>query len=209
MTIEQLNKCTGFSSNQFLQPINDTLEKYNINTPLRIAHFLAQILTESGNLTTFIENLSYSTNALLKTFPTHFNTTTAPLFAFKPQQIANIVYANRYGNGDSASGDGWNYRGRGHNTHNLLGFMCFRVGSYWHGLYLRYHSGAQRLAGEKRKMGRAGPSMGRTGSSVGATKKRARGLVGRTRPSNGTTRHSACKPEHTTNDTTLGIQYEL
>ena len=113
MTIEQLNKCTGFSSNQFLQPINDTLEKYNINTPLRIAHFISQILTESGNLTTFIENLSYSTNALLKTFPTHFNTTTAPLFAFKPQQIANIVYANRYGNGDSASGDGWNYRGRG------------------------------------------------------------------------------------------------
>ena len=113
MTIEQLNKCTGFSSNQFLQPINDTLEKYNINTPLRIAHFISQILTESGNLTTFIENLSYSTNALLKTFPTHFNTTTAPLFAFKPQQIANIVYANRYGNGDRASGDGWNYRGRG------------------------------------------------------------------------------------------------
>jgi putative chitinase len=60
------------------------------------------------------ENLNYSAAGLLKVFPSYFNATTAVQFARKPQLIANRVYANRIGNGNEASGEGWNYRGRGY-----------------------------------------------------------------------------------------------
>lgn len=111
ITIAQLNAILGFNGNQYLKPLNDTFEKYSINTPLRICHFMAQVLHESGKFTHFEENLRYSANGLLNTFPKYFSIESAPLFAFKPQQIANIVYRGRMGNSDV--NDGWIYRGKG------------------------------------------------------------------------------------------------
>jgi putative chitinase len=86
----------------------------NLTNNLRLAHFLSQVAHESGNFRVLYENLNYSASGLLKVFPRYFNATTAVQFARKPQLIANRVYANRIGNGNEASGDGWNYRGRGY-----------------------------------------------------------------------------------------------
>lgn len=89
------------------------LKNHGINTPLRIAHFMAQLEHESG-LKAVSENLRYSAKRLSEVFPKYFPTTTvANAYANKPEMIANRVYANRMGNGDEASGDGWKYRGRG------------------------------------------------------------------------------------------------
>lgn len=87
---------------------------YGINTERRMAHFLAHVMVESGGLKYLEENLNYSEQGLLKTFHKYFKTSEdAAAFAHKPMQIANRVYANRMGNGNEASGDGWKYRGRG------------------------------------------------------------------------------------------------
>lgn len=88
------------------------LTKYSITTPLRLAHFWAQVAHESG-LKPISENLNYSAEGLLKTFKKYFNSTTANQYARKPEMIANRVYANRGGNGNEASGEGWKYRGKG------------------------------------------------------------------------------------------------
>ena len=92
------------------------LNKGGINTPLRLAHFFAQLDHES-NLEPTRENMNYSANRLLAVFPKYFNKTTAADYARKPQAIANRVYANRMGNGNEASGDGWKYRGGGYLQH--------------------------------------------------------------------------------------------
>lgn len=86
---------------------------FEINSPLRACHILAQLLHESGNLRHTEENLNYSAEGLLKTFPKYFTAEQAKEYARKPQKIASRVYANRMGNGNEASGDGWKYRGRG------------------------------------------------------------------------------------------------
>lgn len=87
---------------------------YGINTNERLAAFLANVMHESANLNAMSENLNYSADGLRKTFPKYFKTAEdAAAYARKPQQIANRVYANRNGNGNEASGDGWRYRGRG------------------------------------------------------------------------------------------------
>jgi putative chitinase len=89
------------------------LEKNGINTPLRIAHFMAQIEHESG-LKPISENLNYSAKGLSTTFKKYFPTPADTLrYERHPMLIANKVYANRMGNGDEASGEGWKYRGRG------------------------------------------------------------------------------------------------
>lgn len=89
------------------------LNSYGINTPLRIAHFMAQIHHESG-LKPISENLNYSAQGLATTFKKYFATIAlANSYARQPQRIANRVYANRMGNSNEASGDGWKYRGRG------------------------------------------------------------------------------------------------
>lgn len=87
-------------------------EKYGLTTKLRIAHFMAQIEHES-NLKPVGENLNYSAQGLIQTFSKYFTTAESLTFARKPEKIANRVYANRMGNGDEKSGDGWKYRGRG------------------------------------------------------------------------------------------------
>jgi putative chitinase len=90
------------------------LPEYEINTPQRMAAFLAQCAHESGGFTAIKENLNYRAASLRKTFAKYFPTDElAQQYANKPQAIANKVYANRMGNGDEASGDGYRYSGRG------------------------------------------------------------------------------------------------
>jgi putative chitinase len=89
-------------------------EKYEINTALRLAHFLAQVNHESSNMKVIEENLNYSAKRLLQVFPKYFKTfDEAKMYEYRPEKIANRVYANRMGNGDEQSGDGYKYRGRG------------------------------------------------------------------------------------------------
>lgn len=88
-------------------------EKYGLNTPLRLAHFLAQTAHESGGFRAVVENLNYSAESLAKVFPKYFKDVDPNDYARQPEKIANHVYASRMGNGDEASGDGFRYRGRG------------------------------------------------------------------------------------------------
>lgn len=90
-----------------------TMKEFEINTLLRIAAFIAQTAHESAGYAVFLENLNYSAEALLKTWPSRFTRESAAVCARQPQKIANRVYCNRLGNGDEVSGDGWRYRGRG------------------------------------------------------------------------------------------------
>ena len=90
------------------------LPEYDIDTPKRVAAFMAQCGHESGGFTLMQENLNYSAKGLRGTFSKYFpNDEVAKLYERKPQMIANRVYANRMGNGDEASGEGWYFRGRG------------------------------------------------------------------------------------------------
>lgn len=87
---------------------------FGIDGPKRLSHILGQCKHETGNWKLFTENLSYSGAALWKLFHTHFkDQQEAESFAHDPERTANRIYANRMGNGDEASGDGWNCRGRG------------------------------------------------------------------------------------------------
>lgn len=76
-------------------------------------HFLAQCSHESGGFRRLTENLNYSVEGLKKIFPKYFRDKNPEDYARNPEKIANLVYANRMGNGDENSGDGWKYRGRG------------------------------------------------------------------------------------------------
>lgn len=82
-------------------------------TNIRAIHFFSQVAHETENFKFFTENLNYSAKRLLQVFPKFFTIETANKYAMKPQMIANRVYANRMGNGDEESGDGWKHIGRG------------------------------------------------------------------------------------------------
>ena len=91
------------------------IEKFQINTPLRLAHFLAQCAHESGNFKAVSENLNYGAAGLRSIFGKYFkDDASAKASERKPEKIANKVYASRMGNGDEASGDGFKFRGRGY-----------------------------------------------------------------------------------------------
>jgi len=111
MNLDKLKKKLDTS---VMSQIPEVMEKFGINTPLRLAHFLSQRAHESGNFRVTEENLNYSSRGLLGVFPKYFDATTAELYARKPEKIANIVYASRMGNGDKSTGDGWKFRGRGY-----------------------------------------------------------------------------------------------
>lgn len=90
------------------------LEEYEINTPKRIAAFLAQTHHESGGYVWLTENLNYSAAGLMRTFKNYFkDSATAEAYARQPDKIANRVYANRMGNGPEESGEGAKFKGRG------------------------------------------------------------------------------------------------
>ena len=110
-----INKLNGILPDNVFSQITDVMEKFQINTPLRISHFLAQCAHESGNFKTVNENLNYGAKGLLRTFKKYFPTEAKALqYERKPEKIANLVYANRMGNGAESSGDGFKYRGRGY-----------------------------------------------------------------------------------------------
>lgn len=97
-----------------LDQIPDCAEKFAINTPLRLAHFLAQCAHESAEFKARQENLNYSAEGLRKVFPKYFPGNLADSYARQPEKIASRVYGGRMGNGDEASKDGYKYRGRGY-----------------------------------------------------------------------------------------------
>jgi putative chitinase len=98
---------------KFVDPINKVIEEFEINTPNRLAMFLAQIGHESGGLTKLHENLNYKAARLTQIFPKYFRDVDPNEYANNPEKIANRVYCNRMGNGDERSGDGYRFRGRG------------------------------------------------------------------------------------------------
>jgi putative chitinase len=97
---------------QWIDVINKQFTTYGINKPRRIAAFFAQCGHETAGWTVFEENLNYSEQGLMTTFGTLVKNN-AEQYANNPEKLANYVYANRIGNGDEASGDGWKFRGRG------------------------------------------------------------------------------------------------
>jgi len=116
MELQLQQKLKSIIPDAILQDFINTCDIYNINSTLRISHFLAQVIHESGNFKNTEENLRYSAAGLLKTFSKRFKTLEeAKLYEKQPQKIANKVYSNRkdLGNGDELSGDGWRFRGRG------------------------------------------------------------------------------------------------
>lgn len=99
----------------FLAPISAACARFSINTPARLAGFIAQCRVESADFTALEESLFYRDPArIMRIWPTRVTTLQqAQSLARNPQGLANVVYASRLGNGDTTSGDGWRYRGRG------------------------------------------------------------------------------------------------
>lgn len=100
--------------------ISAAAERFDISTPARMAAFIAQIAHESARFTRLVENLNYSAEGLARTWPGRYRdehrggpNDLAMRLHRRPEMIANNAYANRMGNGDEASGDGWRFRGRG------------------------------------------------------------------------------------------------
>jgi len=98
-----------------MSEVASIVDKFNITNPLRLSHFLSQCAHESANFTALRENLNYSSDRLLKIFPKYFkDRATADAYARKPEKIGARVYANRMGNGNEESGEGYKFRGRGY-----------------------------------------------------------------------------------------------
>lgn len=112
LTAEKLKKL-GIGE-QWLDPLNETFERYNINTAWRQAAFIGQCGHECANFKILEENLNYRAETLMRIWPKRFPTLEfAKQYEKNPKKIANSVYANRMGNRDEASGDGYRFRGRG------------------------------------------------------------------------------------------------
>jgi len=109
-----IQKLKGHIPDSVLTQIPEVMEKFQINTPVRLCHFLAQCGHESNNFKAVTENLNYGAKGLRGIFPKYFPTDAlAAEYERKPEKIANKVYANRMENGDEASGEGYKFRGRG------------------------------------------------------------------------------------------------
>jgi putative chitinase len=112
MNIEKLK---GHIPDAVLAQIPDTVQKFELNTPLRLAHFLAQCGHESAGFKAVSENLNYGAKGLLSIFKKYFPTEAkAKEYERKPEKIASLVYGGRMGNGPEASGEGFKFRGRGY-----------------------------------------------------------------------------------------------
>ena len=112
MNIDQLT-ALGIDS-KWLDPLNATFNKYEINTPKRQAAFIGQCQHESNNFKNLEENLHYSAAALMRVWPSRFpDTDTAEKYENNPEKIANKVYGGRADLGNSQDGDGWRFHGRG------------------------------------------------------------------------------------------------
>lgn len=114
-TTFKLDKLKGHVPQAVIDQIPDTAARFGITTTLRLAHFLAQCGHESGGFKAVSENLNYGAKGLLSIFKKYFKTISqATAYERKPEKIANLVYANRMGNGNEASGEGFKFRGRGY-----------------------------------------------------------------------------------------------
>jgi putative chitinase len=114
--VEGLNieKLKGTIPDTVIAQIAETAKKFNITNNLRLAHFLAQCAHESGAFKFVSENLNYSAQGLQNTFGKYFPGNLEESYAKNPEKIASRVYADRMGNGNEASKDGWKFRGRGY-----------------------------------------------------------------------------------------------
>jgi len=110
----KLEKLKGHIPDSVIAQIPDTAQKFNITTPLRLAHFLAQCGHESGGFKHIQENLNYSADGLKKIFPKYFPDNLAESYARNPEKIASKVYGGRMGNGDETTKEGYKFRGRGY-----------------------------------------------------------------------------------------------
>jgi putative chitinase len=111
----KLEKLKGHIPDAVIAQLPDTIAKFELNTPLRLAHFLAQAGHESGGFKAVNENLNYGAKGLLTIFKKYFPTEDkAKLYERNPSKIANLVYGGRMGNGPEASGEGYKFRGRGY-----------------------------------------------------------------------------------------------
>lgn len=113
------------------------LPLHEIDTPRRIQHFMAQVFHESGALARVKENMNYRADRLVKVFPRYFTADLAVVYAGQPERIGSRVYANRMGNGDEYSGDGYRYRGRG--LIQVTGKTNYRMLGEWVGEDLVTH----------------------------------------------------------------------
>ena len=106
---------TEANATKFGAALEAAMQEFSINTADRVAMFIAQVMHESGKLAFVSENLNYKAASLDAVFPKYFKNAgrSAAEYARQPEKIANVVYASRMGNGDTASGDGFRYRGRG------------------------------------------------------------------------------------------------
>jgi len=110
-----LDKLKGHVPDTVIAQLPDTITKFELNTPLRLAHFLAQAGHESGGFKALNENLNYGAKGLLGIFKKYFPTEAlAKQYERKPEKIANKVYGGRMGNGPEATGEGYKFRGRGY-----------------------------------------------------------------------------------------------
>jgi putative chitinase len=111
----KLDKLKGHIPDSVIAQIPEVMEKFKIDTPVELAHFLSQCGHESGGFKVVNENLNYGAKGLLGIFKKYFPTEEkAKLYERKPEKIANLVYGGRMGNGVEATGEGWKYRGRGY-----------------------------------------------------------------------------------------------
>lgn len=109
------DKLKGHIPDTVIAQIPDVAAKFGINTPLRLAHFLAQCGHESGGFKLVNENLNYSADGLKKIFPKYFKEAgLAESYARQPEKIASRVYGGRMGNGDESTKEGFKFRGRGY-----------------------------------------------------------------------------------------------
>jgi len=116
MEPQQLSEACGIDLSHaevLIEPMESVFKMYDISTPERQASFIAQCGHESDGFRFMEENLNYRAESLLKTWPSHFNHSNVAEYAHNPEKIASRAYANRMGNGDEESQEGWLYRGRG------------------------------------------------------------------------------------------------
>jgi len=110
-----INKLKGHVPDSVIAQLPETMAKFGIDTPIKLAHFLAQAGHESGGFKAVNENLNYGAKGLRGIFGKYFPTDEkALLYERKPEKIANLVYGGRMGNGAEATGDGYKFRGRGY-----------------------------------------------------------------------------------------------
>jgi len=109
-----LDKLKGHVPDSVISQIPETAMKFKIDTPLKLAHFLAQCGHESGGFKVVNENLNYSADGLKKIFPKYFPGNLSESYARNPEKIASKVYGGRMGNGDETTKEGWKFRGRGY-----------------------------------------------------------------------------------------------